>query len=154
MGEAKIEIKVGAVAFSGEGEGRWLSEQVDKFFEKIPELAKVAPPQQSQAEGEFGPQAPRTSRGVSGTLASFLKDTKATENKTRKFLATASWLHDQDKKEHLTTNDVTKALKAAKQSGVGNASQCLASNIGQGYCQKAGKKEFYVTPEGRSELGL
>ena len=36
MAEAKIEIKVGAVSFSGEGDGQWLSDQLDKVLEKIP----------------------------------------------------------------------------------------------------------------------
>jgi hypothetical protein len=155
MADAKIEIKVGAVSFSGEGDGKWLSEQLDKILEKIQELANVVPPA-SDSDGGNGTGAgmgkPTTTKKLTGTLASFLKEKKATGNKTRKFLATAVWLHDHDKKDRLTTKDVTKALSDAKQSSVGNASQCLASNISQGCCQKDGKKQFFVTPEGRAEL--
>jgi hypothetical protein len=32
MADAKIEIKVGSVSFSGEGDGKWLSEQLDKVI--------------------------------------------------------------------------------------------------------------------------
>jgi hypothetical protein len=151
MGEAKIEIKVGGVSFSGEGEGKWLSEQLDKVLEKIPELTQVVPPVPLDEGG--GPDLLGAHKKGTGTLAIFLRDRTATENQTRKFLATAAWLHDQGK-EHVTTLDVTKALSAAKQSGLGNSSQCLASNVGKGFCQKHGKKEFFVTPEGRAELGL
>jgi hypothetical protein len=51
MANAKIEIKVGAVSFSGEG--RWLSEQLDKVIEKLPELASIAPAE-TRDEGNGG----------------------------------------------------------------------------------------------------
>ena len=55
--------------------------------------------------------------------------------------------------DRLATSDITKALKDSKQSGVGNASQCLALNISKGFCHKDGKKQFFVSDEGRTELG-
>jgi hypothetical protein len=151
MGEARIEIKVGAVSFSGEGEGKWLSEQLDKVLEKIPELTQVVPPQPPDEGGETDLSGAH--KKGTGTLAIFLRERKATGNQTRKFLATAAWLHDHGK-DRVTTIDVTKALSDAKQSALGNPSQCLASNVGKGFCQKLGKKDFFVTPEGRAELGL
>ena len=151
MAEAKIEIKVGAVSFSGEGDGKWLSDQLDKVLEKIPELSKVAPeaPERSGADGGSG----TTGKKATGNLAAFLKERNATSNQVRKFLATAMWLHDHNKLEFLNTTNVVEALSTAKQSDLTNPSQCLAANVTKGYCQKQGKKQFYITPEGRAELG-
>jgi hypothetical protein len=150
MAEAKIEIKVGAVSFSGEGEGKWLSEQLDKVLEKIPELARVAPIiGENGGEGSDGKGTPPKAKG---TLASFLNSKNAKSSKTRKFLATALWLHDSTSKPRLSTTEVTKALSNNSQGSVGNASQCLNLNTKQGFCAKDGK-QFYVTDEGRGEIG-
>jgi len=43
MAEAKIEIKVGAMSFSGEGSEKWLSQELDKLLKKIPQIVKIAP---------------------------------------------------------------------------------------------------------------
>jgi hypothetical protein len=150
MAEAKIEIKVGAVAFSGEGDAKWLSEQLDKLLEKIPELAKVVP---ALAEGNGGDGSSKTTHNkAKGTLASFLTAKNAKSNKTRKFLATALWLQDNQGKNRLTTSDVTTALSHHSQGTVGNASQCLNQNASQGFATKEGK-QFYITEEGRTEIG-
>jgi hypothetical protein len=150
MGDAKIEIKVGAVSFSGEGDGKWLSEQLDKMLQKIPELARVAPAHGGGAgEGSGGATMAGKARG---TLASFLSAKNARSNKTRKFLATAVWLHDNADKSRLVTGNVTKALSQHNQGSCGNASQCLNDNAKKGFVFKDGK-EFYVTEEGRREVG-
>lgn len=152
MADAKIEIKVGGVSFTGEGTENWLSTQLDKMLKHLPDLVSVAP---SRDEGSAGSQGENgkvpAGKKATGTLATFLNAKKATTNKTRKFLATALWLQDAGK-EHLTTRDVTKAVKDNKQGSLGNSSRCLADNIKQGFCAKNGKKEFYVTDEGRTEL--
>jgi hypothetical protein len=149
MADAKIEIKVGAVSFSGEGEGKWLSEQLDKVIEKLPQLASVAPP--APAAGGGGAQTHHANPNV-GTLASFLTAKNAKTNKTRKFLAAAVWLHDSTGSNRIATGDVKKALSQHNQGSVGNASQCLTQNNKQGFTAKDGK-QFYVTPEGRTEIG-
>ena len=43
MANAKIEIKVGAFSFTGEGTEKWLSGELEKLLAKIPELVEVAP---------------------------------------------------------------------------------------------------------------
>ena len=152
MPDAKIEIKVGAVSFSGEGDGKWLSEQLDKIIEKLPELASVAP---SEPEGGGGGTSGSQVGGKSakvGTLASLLTAKNAKTNKTRKFLATAVWLHDSTGANRLNTGDIKKALSQHNQGDVGNASQCLLLNTKQGFTAKDGK-QFYVTSEGRAEIG-
>jgi len=151
MSEAKIEIKVGAVSFSGEGDGKWLSEQLDKVLEKIPELANVASAEPENGDGSGGDVKAPAKKAKIGTLASFLTAKNAKRNKTRKFLATAIWLHDNDGKSRLATGDVRKALTQHSQGDVGNASQCLVQNSKQGFIAKDGK-QFYVTDEGRAEI--
>lgn len=43
MGDVKIQLKLGAVEFSGEGDQDWLAKQLDKILEKAPKLAAIAP---------------------------------------------------------------------------------------------------------------
>ncbi len=40
----KLEIKIGKIAFSGEGEEKWLTEQLDKVLTKYSEVAKIKKP--------------------------------------------------------------------------------------------------------------
>lgn len=151
MGEAKIEIKVGEVSFSGEGDGKWLSDQLDKLLEKIPELAKV---RTSPLEnGGSKPDSTAEKTKAAGTLPSFLKAKKVLGNQVRKFLATAVWLHDSRNTDRLTTRDVSKALSTNRQGKLTNASDSLNSNVKRGFCEKDGKKQFFVTDEGRTNLG-
>ncbi len=151
MADARIEIKVGAVSFSGEGEGKWLSEQLDKIIEKLPQLSSVVPAVQENDETDDA-QGPKLKKSNVGTLASFLAAKNAKTKKTRKFLATALWLHESTGARRIGTGDVTKALSQHSQGSVGNASQCLVQNNKSGFTAKDGK-QFYVTPEGRSEIG-
>jgi hypothetical protein len=153
MAEAKIEIKVGAVSFSGEGEGKWLSEQLDKVIEKLPQLASVAPAQPSDGGGGGGgaPTHP-IKKGNVGTLAAFLTGKKATSNR-RKFLATALWLHDSTGNPRITTGEVKQALKNNSQGKLANASSSLNDNVAKGWCEKDGASGFFVTDPGRTEIG-
>lgn len=154
MTEAKLEIKVGNVSFSGEGQGEWLSKQLDKVLAKLSELADagtVEPDDSnggavSNAGGTHSPSAKKT------TLAAFLKDKNAASNQSRKFLATAAWLHDNENKTRLTTADVTRALTNSNQTRLANASKELGRNNAKGFIEKDGKSQFYVTDDGRVEL--
>jgi hypothetical protein len=155
LADAKIEIKVGTVSFSGEGTGDWLSKQLDKVLEKLPELAKISAPNENEKiddskASEKHPTDHCTEADV--TLASFLKDKKATTNQNRKFLATALWLEETKGLKRLNTGNVTTALNDHNQGKLGNASQCLASNAASGWVVRDGK-QFYVSDEGRTELG-
>jgi len=153
MADAKIEIKVGAVSFSGEGEGRWLSEQLDKVIEKLPQLAGVAPFEPAAGGGGGGgTQTHHIKKGNVGTLAAFLTEKKATSNR-RKFLATSVWLHDSTGKPRITTGEVKQALKNNSQGKLANASSSLNDNVAKGWCEKDGKNGFFVTDPGRAEIG-
>jgi hypothetical protein len=153
VAEAKIEIKVGAVSFTGEGEGKWLPDQLDKVLQKIPELANVAPVSTPADGGNSGSGHPGTThQKAKGTLAAFLAAKNAKTNKTRKFLATAVWLHDNENRNRLATSDVTSTVSKNNQGSLGNAAQCLANNVKRGFCIMDGK-QFYVADEGSTEIG-
>ncbi|HZL53524.1 MAG TPA: hypothetical protein VFC37_21520 [Terracidiphilus sp.] len=155
MADAKLEIKVGNVAFLGEGAEEWLSKQLDKVLNKIPELAKasahLAGESGSTSEKRDHATAAGSKASTTDTLAAFLKTKIATDSQTRKFLATSVWLHDAEKKERVGTSDVTQALNTHKQGKLKNASQCLSANVKSGFAVKD-KKQFYVTDQGRESL--
>ena len=152
MPDAKIEVQIGQFKFSGEGEQKWLAEQMDKILKSAHDIIKIAPvsppsPNSGQGTGNYTPP-PVTNEA----LPQFLQRTNATKSQVDKYLATAEWLHLKGNKL-VKTGDITKALKDAHQSRLGNAADCLAKNASKGFCVKEGR-EFYVTDEGRKHLGL
>jgi hypothetical protein len=55
MADAKIEIKIGSLTFSGQGEEKWLSDQLDKLLTKAGDLAAISvPPSESPASEPTG----------------------------------------------------------------------------------------------------
>jgi hypothetical protein len=152
MAEGKIEIKVGGVTFSGEGSETWLSSQLDKILKHLQDLVNVAPADPAAAANNGGTGTGAEGKKARGTLAVFLATKNAKANQTRKFLASAVWLHDGGGKKRLGTTDVVKALSDNNQGKLTNPSQCLTSNVTQGFCERDGR-QFYVTDEGRTEIG-
>jgi len=156
MSEAKIEIKVGPVSFNAEGTQVWLAQQLDKVLAKIPEIPLTTEGSAGDASDKTfatpTSAAPQKQTGkVIATLAAFIKEKKATGNQARKFLATATWLHDTKGMNRVATADVTKALSEHNQGKLTNAAQCLINNAKSGGVVREGK-QFYVTDEGRAEL--
>ena len=150
MSEAKVEIKVGQIEFSGEGEQKWVAEQLDKILTKAEGLIVVAPPtEQAPVEPQHKPMA--KDPAIAGkTLPSFLGEKTASKNQVKKFLATAIWLEAKGKKR-LATKEVAQALKASNQARLSNPANCLNRNVSKGYCEKDGQ-EFFVTQEGKKSL--
>lgn len=156
MSDAKIEIKIGGITFSGEGESSWLSEQLDKVMDRAEELMALAPPEISLAGS---PNAMNHEADLSGhneiatqPLALWLKSKNAESVQTTKFLATAVWVEAKGQKR-LKTSDITSALSNANQRRLNNASDCLNQNVKKGFCEKEGN-QFYVTEEGKRSLGI
>ena len=140
---AKIRIKVGSVEVDYEGPGDFLDEKLYELVDKLSTLAENAPT-------ELGGTDATQAGNYSETLPSFLQRTGVSTQKAR-FLATAQWLHNRAK-NRLKTSDVTKALRDNNQSKLGNASDSLAKNISEGFCERDGDN-FFVTEEGKSSLG-
>jgi hypothetical protein len=151
MPEIKIQIKIGQIEFSAEGEKDWIEKQLDKIIDKAPSLVKLVPFLKPTPENNIQYSQLKSDPSIANKqLASFLKEKNATSNQVQKFLATAIWL-DAKGSNLLTTRDITSTLSDNKQSGLKNASQCLSDNIGKGYCEKKGK-QFFVTDEGKNSL--
>jgi hypothetical protein len=60
------------------------------------------------------------------------------------------WLEAKGQKR-IQTVDVTKALKEANQTRIGNPADSLNKNVSKGHCEKDGK-QFFVTDDGKSSL--
>ncbi len=150
MGEAKIEIKIGVIEFTGEGSEKWLETQLDKIIEKAPGLMKIAPVVTGDpAQGGHVPIGtdPAIAKKPLGT---YLQEKSATTNQNKKFIATAVWLESKGK-SRLKTSDVSGALRKSSQKKLNNASLNLSQNVAKGYCEKDGD-QFYVTDEGKNSL--
>jgi viroplasmin and RNaseH domain-containing protein len=157
MSDSKIQIKVGIVEFSGEGNQDWLASQLDKILAKVPELLKIElsnPTAKPASLGKGGtPESIPKANKLNSNLATYLKDKSATTNQVKKFLATSVFLQ-LNGKNRLNTSDVSDALKNANQAKLNNPSECLNQNVKKGHCEKDGSKEFFVTTNGLKELGI
>lgn len=157
MSEAKIEIQIGEVRFSGEGEQEWLTLQLDKILDKAKDLIELSPRPTVQNDGLPTPhQAADFSNSpdiASQSLVSFLKAKNATTAQVDKFLATAIWVEAKENKSRLKTSDISAALSKASQTKLNNPSLTLIQNVSKGYCEKDGK-EFFVTQEGKDKMGV
>lgn len=150
--QGKIDIKIGNISFSAEGDQVWLGEQLTMVIEAASTLSAPA--------GKFEPGAATPGGGINSattrepigdTLAAYLK-AKGGENKqVQRFLATAGWLHRRNEKE-LSPTAVAKALSKNHQKGLANPADCLNQNVGKGYCEKTEGNKFFITPDGWRQL--
>jgi len=153
MENAKIEIKIGEILFIGEGSSTWLEKQLDKILNKTDALIKLSNSINKKNDDSTTPSLKSLNNEiVSQTLIAFLKSKNAATNQTKKFLATALWLEAKGN-DRIKTSEISSALKEAKQTKLGNPSDCLKNNISKGFCQKDGDA-FFVTEEGRNSFGL
>jgi hypothetical protein len=149
MSQSKIEINVGGVLFSGEGEQAWLAEQLDKVLKAAPEITRAQPRDPAApppAEGNrFG------SDNFATTLASYIREKGGDDNQVDRFLITADWLRRRGTSK-LTTAAVSKAIRDNQQKSLVNPADCLNKNVSKGFCEKA-DGGFYMTPDGLAKLG-
>jgi hypothetical protein len=124
VAQAKIEIKIGGLTFSGDADSSWLEKQLDKLLE----FAKSADIGEDPEDTEDAPSK-GNKQAKRGTLSAFLNSHNATSNQVRKFLA------------------------VSHQGKLGNTSDCLGQNVKRGRCEKEGK-QLYVTGEGFQEIGV
>jgi hypothetical protein len=142
----KVEIKIGNLSFTAEGDQEWLGEQLNKIM-------KAAAPAitRESADPNHVLNNPATSAGGVGSLASFIKSAKGESKQVQRFLATAGWLSRRGESK-LTTSAVASALSDNHQKRLGNPADCLNQNVSKGYCEKQGDG-FFITPEGWKALG-
>ncbi len=145
MSHGKIEVNVGGVAFSGEGEQAWLAEQLEKVLKAASTISTIQVPINKIST------VGNEDDNFSISLASYIKDKGGESNQVDRFLITANWLRLRGSKQ-LTTAEISKALKDNHQKKLTNPADCLKQNVSKGYCEKDGKS-FYITPEGLKKLG-
>jgi hypothetical protein len=144
----KIEIRIGNLSFSAEGDQDWLGEQLSKVMQAASPAIMGGESNDSSATGKVGPAA---SSASVGSLASYLKETGGESRQVQRFLATAGWLFRRGI-TNLTTAVVAGALAEHHQKRLGNPADCLNQNVSKGYCEKQ-KDSFFITPEGWGALG-
>ena len=145
MSNSKIEIKVGIVEFTGEGEQKWLSEQLDKVLAKVPELLKIELSAPNNGFGtksalnsiENGLNNDQPNTIITQSLSTFLKEKKPS-SRPDLFLATAIWIHDNQGKSRIQQKDINIELKQSSQVPIPNPNQEFARNVKKGYCVKDG----------------
>jgi hypothetical protein len=151
MTTAKVDIKIGALSFAGEGDKEWLAKQLDKLIEYAPALLQLTPQHDSEGTGAAGKgKATHHKAGKSDTLAAFLAAKKAKDQDNTKFLASAAWLQANGK-DRLSIAEVTKAMDDNKQGKIKNPTLVLQRYVKKGYCVGSGRN-FYVTDEGLESL--
>lgn len=148
MNSTKIEISVGPVSFSGEGDQAWLAEQLDKVLKAATGIAASSPRERPMSSvvdstpvgGEF-----------TISLSSYIKEKGGEANQVDRFLITADWLRLRGAKS-LATAIVSKALTENHQKRLANPADCLNKNVSKGFCEKS-DGGFFITPEGLRKLG-
>jgi len=150
MAEAKIEVKIGSVSFSGEGSEKWLGEQLQTIIQEAPKLSALAPAAASAGNSDTQPPSGPAAK-TTQSLASHLTAKQVGDNQVKRFLVAADWLRLRGE-ANLTTAAVTKALSDNHQAKLSNPAQCLNGNTTKGFTEKTGKG-FYITPEGLKSLG-
>ncbi|MGE0115241.1 MAG: hypothetical protein AB7T07_10215 [Steroidobacteraceae bacterium] len=151
MSESKIEIRIGQITFSGQGEQDWVASQLDKILAQAEKLIQLAPAPDEADGSENGHKPMGKDVGIAKkTLPAFLQEKNAKTQQVKKFLATAVWLEAKGQ-SRLLTSDVTKALSDANQKRLGNPADCLNQNVSKGNCEKDGK-QFFVTDDGKNSL--
>ena len=149
--KGKLEIKIGNMSFSAEGDQEWLDQQVTKLLKAAEEHGTMnAPSGAGSAEGS-GPKSGQHGSAHTQSLASYLKAKGADAKQVQRFLATAAWLFRRGN-ENLNTGAISKALTEHHQKRLANPADCLNKNVGKGYCEKT-KDGFFITPEGWQSLG-
>lgn len=147
---ANIEISLGALRFSAEGEETWLTEQLQFAMGQFEHLAKLAAPMNSANANDGGTGAAANEKPV-GSLASHIKEKGGESNQNQRFLAAADWLRRKGQTQ-LKTSLVSSTLKENQQKKLSNPSEALNQNVSKGFCEKAGSN-FFITPEGLKHLG-
>ena len=140
MEKSKIEIKIGIVEFVGEGDQEWLSQQLDKVLNKVPELLKIEFPNSDNAPSQQTTEIPEAqvsnnpvpTDSVPRNLVTYLREKNATGNQVNKFLVTAVFLQ-LNGKSRITTSEISESLRTSNQSKLANASDALNKNVRKGF---------------------
>ena len=131
MSESKIQVKVGIVEFSGEGNQDWLSKQLDKILEKIPELLKIemnAPEDDGKAKGAKSGSGNKGK--ISGLSVLNIAGKLGAKSGADVAIAATAYLHFVESKSIFNRDEISSAMKQAtgvyKNSMLANLTTTLA----------------------------
>ncbi|QEC66352.1 hypothetical protein FRZ67_03175 [Panacibacter ginsenosidivorans] len=118
MSDSKIQVKVGIVEFSGEGNQDWLAKQLDKILDKVPELLKIEVGDSTNKDNQNkGGGSGSSNVGGAGTISglSVLNIAGKLSNKSGSDLViiAAAFLHFVEGKTSFTRDDISTAMKKA-----------------------------------------
>lgn len=152
MSTSKIEVTVGPVSFTGEGEQAWLAEQLEKVLRAAPQVLAAHQPNAAPAEPAGSAAATAAADAAFTTsLSTYIKEKGGESSQVDRFLIAADWLRRRGNTK-LATAAVSKALTDNHQKRLANPADCLNQNVSKGYCEKS-DGGFYITPEGLKKLG-
>lgn len=140
MSDSKINVKVGIVEFSGEGNQDWLAKQLDKILEKIPELLKieVGNPPLGNIDGQNG-----GTKQVNNSLSVLnIAGKLSSKSGGDLVIAASAFLHFVEKKPNFSRDDISLNMKKAtgiyKDSFLANLTTTLAGMEKNGSLLKNG----------------
>jgi galactitol-specific phosphotransferase system IIC component len=130
MSESKIQVKVGIVEFSGEGDQVWLAAQLDKILEKIPELLKIEIDSESNSDKGNEGGNKRNKKGISGLSVINIAGKLNCKSGSDLVIAASAFLHFIESKQTFSRDDLTQTMKKAtgyfKNSHLANLTTILA----------------------------
>ena len=130
MSDSKIQVKVGIVEFSGEGNQDWLAKQLDKILEKVPELLKieVAAPNHTDNGTDGGAASNGNGKGLSLINIAGKLSCKSGSDLV---IAACAYMHFSLNQKTFTRDDINGTMKKAtgyyKNSISANLTTTLAS---------------------------
>lgn len=146
-GRGKVELKIGEMSFSGEGDQEWLDNQISKLLDAATsdQIRDVI------STGTIASEERQSEPTRSESLPTYLRNRGGERSQVMRFLATAAWIHRRGGTT-LTTGLIGKTLRENHQKKLGNPSDCLNKNVSKGYCEKTAEG-FFITADGWSALG-
>ena len=128
MSDSKIQVKVGIVEFSGEGNQDWLAKQLDKILDKVPELLKI---EVSGPKHDIDNGPAETGRkSLSGLSVLNITGKLGAKSGAEVAVAAAAYLHFVKGKPIFSRDELSSTMKEAtgiyKNSMLANLTKTLA----------------------------
>lgn len=128
MSDSKIQVKVGIVEFSGEGNQDWLAKQLDKILDKVPELLKIEVGGTKNEKGNGGTDT--GGKALSRLSVLNIAGKLSAKSGAEVAVAAAAYLHFVKAKPVFSKKDLSAAMKEAtgiyKNSMLANLTTTLA----------------------------
>lgn len=153
MSDSKIQVKVGIIEFSGEGNQDWLSKQLDKILDKVPELLKIEA--SDLKDGKVNGGADSGGKTLSGLSVLNIVGRLSAKSGAEVAIAAGAYLHFVKAQPVFSRDDLSSTMKRAtgiyKNSMLGNLTTILAQLEKNGTFTKS-SSSYSLNAEKVSEL--